>query len=88
MGTASTTDKRGNELMKKISINKKLFLTTLILLPMAFDGRFLRNLARTAPLLPCGLVTLPQITLMWFGFLSLRPAIAVLLKVLRLKVFF
>lgn len=31
-------------------------------LPIAFDGRFLWNLARTAPELPCGRVTLPQMT--------------------------
>jgi hypothetical protein len=54
-------------------------LTTRMRLPIAFDGKLRWNLARTAPLLPCGRHTLPQMTLMWFGFLSLRPATAVLL---------
>jgi hypothetical protein len=48
---------------------------------MALDGRFRLKLARTAPLLPCGLVTLPQMTLKWFGFFSFLPAMAVLLLV-------
>ena len=39
-------------------------LTILTRLPIAFDGKLRWNLARTAPLLPCGRVTLPQITLM------------------------
>jgi len=36
--------------------------------PMAFGGRFLRNFALTDPLLPCGRVTLPQITRKLLGF--------------------
>ena len=36
---------------------------TLIRLPIAFGGRLDENFALTAPLLPCGLVILPQITL-------------------------
>lgn len=55
-------------------------LTILMRFPSAFEGKFFRNFARTAPLLPCGRVTLPQMTLKWFGFFSLRPAIAVLLN--------
>jgi hypothetical protein len=31
--------------------------------PIALAGKFLLNLALTAPLVPCGLVTLPQIAL-------------------------
>ena len=37
-------------------------------------GRFLRNCARTTPLLPCGRQTLPQMTrylLPWMSFLAL-----------------
>lgn len=39
-------------------------LTTRILFPIAVEGRFLLNLARTAPLFPCERVILPQMTLM------------------------
>jgi hypothetical protein len=41
---------------------------TRIRLPMAFGGKFFRNLARTPPDDPCGRVTLPQITRRWLGF--------------------
>jgi hypothetical protein len=34
--------------------------TTRIRRPRAFGGKLRRNLARTAPLLPCARVTLPQ----------------------------
>lgn len=43
-------------------------VTTRIRRPIAFGGKFLRNFARTAPLLPCGRVIFPQITRKWLGF--------------------
>ena len=46
--------------------------------PIAFAGRFLRNWARTAPLLPWGRITLPHITRRWF-FAS-RPGTRVNLR--------
>ena len=49
--------------------------TTLIRRPMACGGRLLRNWARTAPLLPWGRVTLPQITRWWFAFSRFGTAV-------------
>ena len=54
-------------------------LTILTRLPIAFAGKLRWNLARTPPLLPCGRVIFPQITLICDGLLSLRPPTAVLL---------
>lgn len=51
-------------------------LTTLTLCPMALAGRLLLNLARTIPLLPCALVTFPQITRVLLG---LPPGVTVFL---------
>jgi len=55
-------------LMTKILYKQTVEFTTRIRRPIAFGGKFLRNLARTAPLLPCGRVTLPQTTRKWLGF--------------------
>lgn len=44
---------------------------------MALAGRLLLNLARTIPLLPCALVTFPQMTLVLLG---LPPGVTVFLQ--------
>lgn len=60
-----------------IKAKNKNELTILILLPMAVGGRLDLNLALTAPELPCGLVTFPQIALIFVLFFE-RPGARVL----------
>lgn len=48
-------DRRGNYIEEGYSMTRTEA-------PKDLGGRLLRNLARTTPLLPCGLVTLPQMT--------------------------
>ena len=55
-------------LRNKILKNKKK-LTTLTDPPIALAGKLCLNFALTAPVLPCGRVILPQITLILLAFL-------------------
>ena len=49
---------------------KKQALTTRTVAPMAFGGKLCLNLVRTTPLLPCALMTFPQMTRILLAFLS------------------
>jgi hypothetical protein len=55
-------EKKLGKLIKWIwSLKTKFKLTILMRFPMASPGKFFLNRARTLPLLPCNLVTFPQI---------------------------